>query len=172
MKYLHRKFKTEGSSCPNSTILNSGAYCHRPWEGPSIAMGGTTFPRGLSVLHWVSLLLASWAWHKHLLSRGGWEAVLHPCGGMMGNASVPQPELSLGVPGMGAPSPTADRQWDLVWLPSRAILEPEAQARTLGSLPSALPSGPHSSPRGVPLCLDCGAQLRQEYMHCWQSAAR
>ena len=55
MKYSNRKVKTEGSSCSNSTILNWEAYCRRPWKEPSIATGGTSFPCGLSMLHWVSL---------------------------------------------------------------------------------------------------------------------
>lgn len=169
MKYSNRKVKTEGSSCSNSTILNWGGYCHRPWKEPSIATGGTSFPCGLSMLHWVRLFCWSFRLGTSITSHEVGGRQLCICvGGVMGDASVPQPEPSLGVPGMGALSPAADRQWDLVWSPSRAVLEPEAGARTPGSLPS----GPHCSPWGVPLCLGCGAQLRHEHMHCWQPAAR
>ena len=166
MKYLDRKFQTEGSNYSKSIILTWKVYCHRPREGPSIAMGGTTFPCRLSGLHWLSLF-CSQAWHKHVLPWRGWEAALHPCW----DASAPQPAPSLGLPGTGALSPAVGRQWDLVCSPIRAILEPKAGTRNSRSPPRALLRGPHCSPRGIPLCLGCGAQLKHEHTHCWQSAA-
>lgn len=143
MKYLDRKFKTEGSSCSNRTILNGGAYCHTPWKGPSITMGGTSFPCRLNVLHWVRLFCRSLRLGTSISSHkvSGRQLYIHV--GVMGDANVPQPEPSPGVPRMDALFPAADRQWDLVWSPSRAVLGPEAGATTPESLPSALPSGSH-----------------------------